>query len=251
MKQWLAMAGCLFVTAAPVMGAAEPVQVAAGKFILPVLLEGDQRSVSIDAFWLDATPVTNAQFMQFVQSAPAWRRDQIAGLFHDGGYLSHWPSADVINVSQRDTPVTYVSWYAARAYCEAQGGRLPTLHEWEYAATVYRQQQGLSDSDYANQQFAWYSNPAGSQLQPLNVNATSLQHMHGRINEWVEDYQLLIQSGDSVDVLSGSCGDSARFLASFNNANYATFFRYQSRSDYSASNTTSTLGFRCAYDAKE
>lgn len=251
MKPWLAISACLLVAAAPITGAAEPVRIAAGEFTLPVLLDGEQRAVAIENFWLDATPVTNAQFLQFVQSSPAWRRDQIAGLFHDGGYLSHWPSADTIDDSQYHAPVTYVSWYAARAYCDAQGGRLATLNEWEYAATRYRQQQGISDADYASEQFAWYSNPAGSQLQPVAVNATSLAHMHGRINEWVEDFQLLVQSGDSVDVLAGSCGDSARFLASFNEANYATFFRYQSRSDYRATNTTSTLGFRCAYDAKE
>lgn len=251
MKPWLAISACLIATVAPLTGAAEPVRIAAGKFELPVLLDGEQRAVAINSFWLDATPVTNAQFLQFVRSTPNWQRDNVAGLFHDGGYLSHWPTADTISDAQRNAPVTYVSWYAARAYCEAQGGRLATLNEWEYAATLYRQQQGLSDSDYAHQQFAWYSNPAGSQLQPVAVNPVSIEHMHGRINEWVEDFQLLVQSGDTVDVLAGSCGDSARFLASFTEANYATFFRYQSRSDYNANNTTSTLGFRCAYDAKD
>ena len=29
-----------------------------------------------------------------------------------------------------------VSWFAASAYCEAQGARLPTWNEWEYAAAA-------------------------------------------------------------------------------------------------------------------
>jgi len=37
-------------------------------------------------------------------------------------------------------------------------------------------------------------------------------------------------------------------MSSFTNANYATFFRYQSRSDYAPQSATSTMGFRCAYD---
>jgi formylglycine-generating enzyme required for sulfatase activity len=33
-----------------------------------------------------------------------------------------------------DNPVTLVSWHGARRFCEGQGKRLPTEHEWELAA---------------------------------------------------------------------------------------------------------------------
>ena len=250
MMKWLGIGVCAVAFAAPVMGAAQPVKIPGGLFDTPVLLDSETPSIAVETFWLDATPVTNHQFLTFVQAQPDWQRSNIAALFHDGSYLSHWPADTAIAEQQRDAPVTYVSWFAARAYCEAQGGRLPTLNEWEYASVLYRQQQALTDEDYARQLFAWYSNPGASQQQPVAADAQQLAHMHGRINEWVEDFQLLIQSGDEVDVLSGSCGDSARFLAKFNQANYATFFRYQSRSDYAAQSTTSTLGFRCAYDQR-
>ncbi len=34
----------------------------------------------------------------------------------------------------KDHPVTYVSWYAAREFCEIKGKRLPTVEEWKAAA---------------------------------------------------------------------------------------------------------------------
>ena len=231
---------------------AAPVQIDGGWFKSPVLLDADVSDIYIDPFMLDSTAVTNGDFLQFVKQHPQWQRGQVPAIFADSHYLRHWASEQQPGEGNAaaDRPVTYVSWFAARAYCEAQGGRLPTLNEWEYVSAAIRSQDNISDAQYARNIFGWYSRPGAEQLKAAasgQVSATGIYNLHGLVNEWVEDFQLLMTNGDDADALSGSCGDTARFMAEYDSAHYATFLRYQSRSNYIPQNTTSTSGFRCAY----
>ncbi|RFA28599.1 hypothetical protein CAI21_12130 [Alkalilimnicola ehrlichii] len=244
----------LLIASGPVP--AEPVRIDGGYFQQPILLDENTRETYIDAFYLDARQVSNAEFLAFVRQEPAWQRDRIPRLFAQPNYLKHWPQA--LTLGQRsaadDRPVTYVSWYAARAYCAAQGGRLPSLDEWEYAAALQRNASNQSGSEYAHALFAWYTNPKSRDLAPVAATEPGplgLHDMHGLVLEWVEDFQLLLTQGDKTDLLGGSCGDTARFMPKFDEEHYATFFRYQSRSNFNARSTTSTLGFRCAYNVEE
>ena len=92
-----------------------------------------RHDVTVSSFYLDRHEVTNAQFKQFVESHPRWRRARIHANLHNGNYLKHW-TGDEYPAGQSDHPVTNVSWYAAVAFCQAVGKRLPTEAEWEYAA---------------------------------------------------------------------------------------------------------------------
>jgi iron(II)-dependent oxidoreductase len=99
--------------------------------------EAPGHPVTLAAFAIDRTPVTNAEFAQFLNAIGP--RDSGGARFYDDddedarihraadgawradpGYESH--------------PVVEVPWRGAREYCARAGKRLPTEAEWEKAA---------------------------------------------------------------------------------------------------------------------
>lgn len=84
------------------------------------------RPVALGRYALDLTPVTNAQFHEFVQRAK-YRPKQ------DHNFLRHWRNG-APPAGMEDHPVVWVDLDDARAYAAWAGKRLPTEEEWQYAA---------------------------------------------------------------------------------------------------------------------
>ena len=142
--------------------------------------EGPMRQVRVDSFWMDETPVTNAEFRAFVNATgyvtlaeiaphPKDYPGMLTELAHAGSLVfrktagpvdlrdvSQWwsfelganwrhpwgPASSIEDLA--DHPVVHIAWKDAQAYAKWAGKALPTEAEWEFAA-----RGGAEGLDYA------------------------------------------------------------------------------------------------------
>jgi formylglycine-generating enzyme required for sulfatase activity len=88
--------------------------------------------VALERFYIDRHLVTNRQFKVFTEVNSSWLPQHIRSDLHNGNYLRHWKGG-VVPTGRENHPVVNVSWYAAVAYCQWMGKRLPTEAEFEYS----------------------------------------------------------------------------------------------------------------------
>jgi formylglycine-generating enzyme required for sulfatase activity len=243
------LAACLSAAAA----AADRVEIPGGDFRPTLAPPGTIRSIHVESFLLDRRPVTLRDFEAFLASHPEWRRGNAPSLFVDERFLSRWSTPEDPGPGARPAqPVTEVSWYAARAYCEASGGRLPTWREWEYAAAADESaRDARSDPAWQERILGWYSHAADQALPDVgagHANAYGVQDLEGLVWEWVEDFSSLMAPADGRNPGSSGelafCGGGAAGVLS--KESYAILMRVAMLSSLEARYTTGSLGFRCA-----
>ena len=207
--------------------------------------------VAVKPFDMRVDPVTVGEYLAFVTQHAEWRRGRAPVVFAEQRYLSDWaaplqPAAGVSLAS----PVTDVSWFAAKAYCESENARLPTWLEWEYAAAADEARtDARADPAWRRRILSWYERPTSARLDAVGgpPNAYGVRNMHGLVWEWVDDFNALFIAGDSrtqgdPDLLK-FCGAGA--INIIDRDSYAVLMRIALLSSLNASDTTSTLGFRC------
>lgn len=242
----------------PTVGAGTMARIPGGSYRPLYVARGDAH-VRVAPFALDREPVTRAQFLAFVQRFPAWRRDVVRPLFAQRGYLADWPSAaNAGGPADLQRPVVNVSWFAAKAFCAAQGKRLPTVDEWELAAAASETRADATrDSDFRRRLLSLYS--ARSATLPNAVgrgftNVYGVRDLHGLVWEWTLDFNAVVVADDSRASGSGQdARDHRLFCASAaigasDPSDYAAFLRYAMRAALTARSTVSGVGFRCAAD---
>lgn len=237
------------------MGQGDMQKIGAGSY-LP-LYGSDTARVSVDAFYLDVYPVTNEDFLAFVKANPAWRKSNIPGLFADGNYLNVWRNDTSLAAEMNpNAPITNVSWFAAKEYCECQEKRLATMDEWEYAAMASETQANAQTDSVFNRRIIssyetprTYSRPVGSGYR----NYWGIYDMHGLVWEWTFDFSSVLISGESRKdgQTDRNLFCAAGSLSATNLMDYAAFMRYAFRGSIKANYSIRNLGFRCAKDANE
>ncbi|MBO6881310.1 formylglycine-generating enzyme family protein [Winogradskyella sp.] len=230
-----------------------------------VLIEGsryiplygrDSTVVEVNDFKMDKYPVTVEDFELFVKENPKWRKSNAIKLFTDKTYLSNWKNdLESKDSVKSKSPITYVSWFAAKAYCECQNKRLPTVDEWEYVAMADETTKDARIKPTYNERIlSWYEAPRTNEniIGETPKNVWGVYDLHGLVWEWTLDFNSVLITGESrKDVDKDSnlfCGSAA--VNATDLMNYAAFMRYAIRGSLKAKYSMKNLGFRCVQDVK-
>lgn len=214
----------------------------------PVAGEGPH---DVPAFEIAVVPVTNADYLAFVQDHPAWAKGAPPAIFADPGYLVHWAGPTDLGDAPPDAAVTNVSWFAAGAYCDAHGLRLPSEDEWEVAARADAHRADASDDPVVRaKRLAAYARRSAppTRVGQGTPNLHGVHDLHEAVWEWVEDPWSGIVQGDSRNIgdrdVARVCGGAS--LGARDRGDYPAFLRHAVRTALGPSAVTGSVGFRCA-----
>ena len=233
------------------LAGADMARIEGGSYIRP--LERNPQPRTVASFLLDRRQVTNAEFLAFLKTNPDWQRSRINSLFADDAYLRHWQGElDPGPAAPPESPVTNVSWFAARAFLRTQGKRLPTTDEWEFAARASATKaDASSDPSFKKTILEWYSQPSPEVLPSVTTgqaNIHGIQGLHGLIWEWTSDFNSALATGESRADGSPNaglfCGGAG--LNTNSATEYADFMRFAMRSSLRGNYCLPNLGFRGA-----
>lgn len=205
--------------------------------------ERPQRTVYVDAFYIDKLEVTNQQFKQFLSDTG----------YKPKHYLDYPPH------NTEDQPAVVLDWSDAAAYAKWAGKRLPTEAEWEKAA---RGTDGriwpwgnewdptkLSGNDGTGLIDGYVLTAPVGQF-PQGASPYGALDMAGNLWEWVSDWYVsdYYEYAPNKNPMGPESGDG-RVLKGGGWAENLDFTRCANR--FGGNPGSLIIGFRCAMDATQ
>ncbi|MCA1831433.1 MAG: ergothioneine biosynthesis protein EgtB [Actinomycetota bacterium] len=169
--------------------------------------EKQAHTVNVAPFWIDVTPVTNAQYIEFVEAGGyddprfwdargwKWRTKNHVEMpqFWERDGAGSWSRTRFgwLEPLPPDEPAQHVCWYEADAFARWAGKRLPTEAEWEKAASWspagkkirYPWGNNAPTEERANLGQRHFG-PASIGAYPGGASPWGCHHMIGDVWEW-------------------------------------------------------------------
>lgn len=230
------------------------------------------RDVTLDAYGIERTEVSYAQYIAFLNTLLTQGRDHTNGCGTtipqrctdtrnedpNSNITFDTANYDVALSSQLELPVVNVTWYGADAYCRAIGRRLPTEAEWERAArgpsnTLYPWGNDWNpDNAKTSRSTDTSQGPLGIETYQTGASGFGALNMAGNVAEWVSDwysptYYQPTNTGNNVNP-TGPISGVDRGIRGGSWADHPFFARTVHRQHFPPANDYATVGFRCVAD---
>ncbi len=214
--------------------------------------ENDEKpahSVTVSSFYMSKYEVTQKEYKSIIDRDPSDIGRGIGDKYPVNN-IDWYEAVEYCNaLSKKEglTPVYSGSGMSMRCNFNANGYRLPTEAEWEYAARGGNSSKGYT---YAGSNtignVAWYKDNSGSETHPVGTkqpNELGLYDMSGNVSEWCWDWYGNYSSSSQNDP-SGASSDSSRVDRGGSWGHDASFSRSANRNRFIPVGRISILGFR-------
>lgn len=198
--------------------------------------ETPQTQVFLDAYAIDQTPVTAADYQLYLNATgtkadPQWHK------FND-------PKNAPLK------PAVYITWTEAQAYATWAGKRLPTEAEWEKAARGADGRKYPWGDDEPTRKRACFDgqSPCEVGAHPFGNSPLGVHEMAGNVFEWVQDwFDPDYYKNAPTHNPSGPAHGSKKVLRGGSFAHGLVSLRCAARGRYEPDERRANHGFRCAW----